>query len=182
MYVTVFFGTMTFGSAIWGDLASFIGLAFTHFLAAAGALAAIPLTSRWKLHTDVELDLTPSMHWPAPVVSDGIVTDAGPMMVTVQYRIEAENREAFLIALEKLGHERKRDGAYAWDIFQDTSDEELFVEIFFLESRLEHLRQHSRVTEADRTLEQNVAQYLRLPPAVTHYVAAEVGKNAIASA
>jgi MFS family permease/quinol monooxygenase YgiN len=173
MYVTVFFGTMTLGSAIWGELAALAGLPLAHFIAAAGALAAVPLTSRWKLHTGAGLDLTPSMHWPAPVVSEGVEADAGPVMVTVEYRIDPKDREEFLSAMEGLGHERKRDGAYAWDVFQDTADAARFVETFFLESWMEHLRQHQRVTEADRILENNVAKYVRSPPAVTHYLAAE---------
>jgi hypothetical protein len=46
MYVTVFFGTMTIGSVLWGEMAGFTGLPVTHFIAAAGALLAIPLTQR----------------------------------------------------------------------------------------------------------------------------------------
>jgi len=43
MYVTVFFGSMAVGSIIWGEIARTIGLAAAHFVAAAGALAAIPM-------------------------------------------------------------------------------------------------------------------------------------------
>ena len=42
MFVTVFFGAMTVGSAVWGLVAGMIGLPNTHFIAAAGALIAIP--------------------------------------------------------------------------------------------------------------------------------------------
>ena len=42
MFVTVFFGAMTVGSAVWGQVAGMIGLPDTHFIAAAGALIAIP--------------------------------------------------------------------------------------------------------------------------------------------
>ena len=156
MYVTVFFGTMTLGSAIWGELSELVGLPITHFIAAAGAIAAVPLTARWKLHTGAGIDLTPSMHWPNPVVTKTFGDDAGPVMVTVEYRIDAKDREAFLQSVENLGHERKRDGAYAWGIFQDAADDGCFVETFLLESWTEHLWQHQRVTKADRKLEQDV--------------------------
>jgi len=173
MYVTVFFGTMTLGSAIWGELSEIVGLPITHFIAAAGAIVAVPLTSRWKLHTGAGIDLTPSMHWPDPIVTETFGDDAGPVMVTVEYRIDAKDREAFLQSVENLSHERKRDGAYAWGLFQDTADDGRFVETFLLESWTEHLRQHQRVTKADHKLEQKVRQHLRGPPEVTHYIAAD---------
>jgi MFS family permease len=66
MFVTVFYGTMTLGSALWGQVAGMAGLPAAHFAAAAGALLAIPLTWRWKLQTGAGVDLAPSLHWPAP--------------------------------------------------------------------------------------------------------------------
>jgi len=69
--------------------------------------------------------------------------------------------------------ERKRDGAYAWGIFQDTADPRRFVETFLLESWIEHLRQHQRVTRWDQMVEQEVRQFLREPVRVMHLIAAE---------
>lgn len=172
MYVTVFFGTMTVSSAAWGWLAGIAGLPATHFAAAAGALLVLPLTARWKLQTAAGIDLSPSMHWPAPVVSQALENDSGPVMVTVEYRVEPPDRDAFLRAIEKVAAERRRDGAYAWEMFQDTADPTHFVETFFFESWLEHLRQHERVTNADRLLENHVRKYSQAAPVVTHFVAA----------
>jgi len=103
MYVTIFFGTMTVGSVLWGELAGLIGLPATHLVAAAGALLAIPLTRRWKLQTAAGIDLSPSMHWPEPIVTKSVENDAGPVMVTVEYRIDPSSREAFLTALKSYG-------------------------------------------------------------------------------
>ena len=145
-----------------------------HFIAAAGALVAIPLTWRWKLQTGTAIDLTPSMHWPTPVIAREVEPDRGPVLVTVEYRIDPNNREAFLRALEKLAHERRRDGAYAWGVFEDAGDEGRFLETFLVESWLEHLRQHERVTNADRILQTAVHRYhLEGAPKVTHFIAAE---------
>jgi MFS family permease/quinol monooxygenase YgiN len=173
MYVTVFFGTMAVGSALWGVLAGLTGLATAHFIAAAGVIFAIPLTRRWKLLNGTGIDLSPSMHWPQPVVTNTVENDAGPVMVTVEYRVDPASRESFLTALEALSRERKRDGAYAWEVFQDAADEERFLESFLLDSWLEHLRQHKRVTNADRVQEENVGRFLRSKPIVTHFIAAE---------
>src|SRR4029077_13778480 len=119
MFVTTFFGAMTLGSALWGQVAGMAGLPAAHLVAAAGVLLAIPSTWRWKLQTGADVDLTSSMHWATPVVSHDIEHDQGRVLVPVQYRIDPRNREPFLDALEKLGHERRRDGAYAWRVFED---------------------------------------------------------------
>jgi predicted MFS family arabinose efflux permease len=173
LFVTVIYGAMTLGSALWGLVARFTGLPGAHFIAAAGILAAVPLTWRWKLQTGAGVDLTPSMHWPAPLVGHQIENEAGPVMVTVEYRVDALNRNPFLEALEKLAHERRRDGAYAWGVFEDSAEEGRFMETFLVESWLEHLRQHERVTAADRLVEAAVDRFHTAGvPKVTHYVAA----------
>jgi quinol monooxygenase YgiN len=168
----VFFGAMTLGSALWGELASLTSLSMAHFIAAACAVAAIPLTRRWKLQTAAAADLSPSMHWPAPVLSQGIEHDEGPVLVTVEYRVVAQHRAAFLSAIEHLAAERRRDGAYAWGIFEDTAQPGRCLETFLVESWLEHLRQHERVTNADRVLEERVRGMLSEPPKITHLVTA----------
>ncbi len=142
VFATVLFGSMTFGSALWGQIAVMIGLPGAHFAAAAAVLVAIPLLWRWKLQTGAGVDLMPSMHWPTPVLLHEIDADRGPVLVTVEYRIDSRNREAFLDALERFAHERRRDGAYAWGVFEDAAEEGRFVETFLVESWLEHLRQH----------------------------------------
>jgi MFS family permease len=79
-YMTVYFGTMTVGSALWGHVAGLLGLPAAHFIAAAGALAAIALTWPWKLQTGAEPDLTPSMHWPTPLTLHELDGDRGPVL------------------------------------------------------------------------------------------------------
>jgi hypothetical protein len=162
LFVTVFYGSMTLGSALWGEVADFAGLPLTHIVAAVGALLAIPLTRRWKLQTGAGVDLTPSLHWPAPIVTHTIDADRGPVLVMVDYRLAAgQRRDAFLSAMYRLAHERRRDGAYAWSIFEDTW--------------LEHLRQHERVTHADRVLQEQIHGLLEHAPAVRHLVGVEPG-------
>jgi predicted MFS family arabinose efflux permease len=174
LFMMVYFGAHTAGSAVWGQVATMVGLPLTHFIAAAGALAIIPLTRRWHLQTGADIDLTPSLHWPVPITSGDVAQDRGPVLVTVQYRTDPAQRAAFLAALDRLGHERRRDGAYAWGLFEDASDPARFVETFLVESWLEHLRQHERVTNADRVLQDEVQRFnLDGAPRVTHMIAVE---------
>jgi MFS family permease len=49
IFLTVIFGSITLGSALWGWIAAKAGLEAALFTAAAGAVFAIPLSWRWKL-------------------------------------------------------------------------------------------------------------------------------------
>jgi predicted MFS family arabinose efflux permease len=174
LFMTVYFGAHTAGSALWGQVAALLGLPTALFIAAAGALLAMPLTWRWHLQTGADIDLTPSMHWPAPIVSREVEQGRGPVLVTVEYRIDPARRLPFLAALDRLGEERRRDGAYRWGVFEDAADPARLVETFLVESWLEHLRQHERVTNADRVLQGEVRRFnLEGEPKVTHMIAAE---------
>jgi predicted MFS family arabinose efflux permease len=171
-YMTAYFGMMTAGSALWGHVAGLLGLPAAHFIAAAGAFVAIPMTWRWKLQTGAQVDLTPSMHWPTPVTLHGVEDDRGPVLVTVEYRVDLHNRQAFLVAVDKLGRERYRDGAYQWGVFEDAAEQGRFLETFFVDSWLDHLRQHERVTNADRILQDAVHRYHTSgTPKVSHLIA-----------
>ena len=148
----VFFGSMAFGSAMWGQVATATSTSTTLLIAAAGLIVGIVLTRNFKLGQGEHLDLTPSMHWPAPEVAlptDGL-TDRGPVMVEIEYRIKPEDTEAFLAALYEWAGERWRDGAYEWRVFQSAEDPELWVEAFMVSSWEEHLAQHDRVSVQDK--------------------------------
>jgi Transmembrane secretion effector len=168
------FGALTLGSAIWGQLAVMVGVPEALLLAAAGALIAVPLTWRWKLQTGADIDFSPSMHWPDPVTSHAIEADRGPVLVTLEYRIDPKNRKAFLHALSQNSRERRRDGAYDWRIFEDPADEGRFLETFLTDSWLEHLRLHRRVTKADEITEKAVRRFqIGEGPKTTHMISAQ---------
>lgn len=171
-YITAFFGAMSFGSALWGQVATMTTLPVAYYAAAVGAAIAIPLTWRWKLQTGSARDLTPSSQWPAPIVSQEIEHDEGPVLVSIVYRLApGSDRKAFLDAMSAYRRERLRDGAYSWGIYEDAAEPGAFTETFLVESWLEHLRQHERVTNADHVLEQTLRAMLKEPPVVTHLVA-----------
>jgi hypothetical protein len=73
-----------------------------------------------------------------------------------------------------LGRERCRDGAYQWGVFEDAAEDGRFLETFLLDSWLTHLRQHERVTNADRILQDAVHRYNASgTPKVSHLIASE---------
>lgn len=173
VHLTVFFGSMTLGSILWGAVGNATGLPLALLIAAAGALLGIVATRGFRLQGDQAPDLGPSAHWPQPIVAEGVDTDHGPVLVTVEYEIEPEDGPAFAAAMQALGEERRRDGAVFWQLFTDAENTRRRVETFMLESWLEHLRQHERVTRADRAVQDRVRAFHRGdgPPRVTHLVA-----------
>lgn len=174
MFTMVMFGGMALGSAIWGQAAALVGLPMAHFAAATALAIAIPLMGRWKLQAGAGQDLSPSMHWPTPLLAQEVEIDRGPVLVTVEYRIRPEDRTAFLAAIANAEDQRRRDGAYHWGVFEDAAAVGVFVETFQVDSWLEHLRQHERVTNADRILETELRRFhTDGQPKVTHLIAAE---------
>jgi len=174
VFAIVQFGAMTLGSAIWGQVANLTGLPTAHIAAAIGALICIPLLARWKLQTGADVDLTPSMHWPDPVISGDVELDRGPVQIMIEYQVAPEDREAFLAKISELSHERLRDGAYGWDIFEDAAEPGRMIETFLVSSWLEHQRQHHRVTAADQDVQAALHKFHKgaKPPIVQHMIAA----------
>ncbi len=117
-----------------------------------------------------EEDLGPARHWPAPEAAEEVAHDRGPVMILIEYRVRAAERQGFLHAIHKLSEERLRDGAFSWGVMEDPADAEAYTEWFLVESWAEHLRQHERVPHADADLQREVARFHtgEGPPRVRH--------------
>ncbi|MEM9629042.1 MAG: MFS transporter [Pseudomonadota bacterium] len=171
IFLTVFFGSMSLGSLGWGQVASIWDIPTALIVAALGALAVIPLTWRAHLGQGEALDLTPSMHWPEPVLATDTTPD-GPVMIQVTYRVEAADREAFQALMPALADSRRQGGGYRWALMNDAADPERFVESWWEASWLDHQRHHVRVTEDSRKLQERIAalQKETTEPTVQHFV------------
>jgi len=173
IYLLVFQGSMAGGSALWGSVASRIGVPSTLLVAAALlALAGLALAWRFPFDKASTLDLAPSSHWPTPLVDGAIEHDSGPVLVTVEYRVDPAQVPVFFAEMQKMRRIRRRDGAIHWGIYEDTAYPGTVIESFTVESWLEHLRQHDRVTNADRVQQETLRAFQSgdTPPVVRHFV------------
>jgi MFS family permease len=159
-FIVVFMGGMGLGSVLWGQVATLIGIPSALTAAAAGMAVAVALTWRFKLGHHQMLDFTPSMDWAAPVLSENSEPDGGPVMVTIEYRVDPAKRVEFVAAMQEVREMRRRNGAYYWELYHDSANPAHFVEAFMDESWIEHLRQHERVSVADREIQRRAKQYL----------------------
>ncbi|MBL8499507.1 MAG: MFS transporter [Nitrosomonas sp.] len=177
IFQMVVFGAMAAGSLSWGQATEMIGL--SEALTASGflALLLIPITARFKLNLGEHYDYTASGHWsdPAPVIP--VSHNHGPVLVTLEYRIDDADRAAFYLLMQELEITRRRDGAIQWGFFEDVEDHGRFIEMFTVESWVAHLRQHARVSVSDKLLQNKIFALHRgeSTPRVTHAVAPHTG-------
>jgi hypothetical protein len=83
------------------------------------------------------------------------------VLIQIEYRIDPENRSAFLDAIHAIEPARRRNGASAWRIFRDLEDEGRFVERFVVTSWAEYVRLRARMTMADQELRERVQRVQR---------------------
>lgn len=154
VYLLAFFGSLSLGSVFWGALAGQGGLSHALWVAGVATLAGTLCVPFFPLLAVEGLDLTPSLHWPDPGLEPA--DDREPVLVTIEYRVRPQQRAELLALLEALGRSRRRDGALSWQLIDDPDDPSRVIERFVSESRLAHLRQHQRVTEDDRQLQERI--------------------------
>jgi MFS family permease len=166
----VFFGSLTLGSIVWGQLASLTSIGTALVSAAVGMAAVLAIAWRLPLATPAKGDLAPSLHWAEPVVSIPDPERRGPVLTTIEYQVDPAQAGAFLAALRSLETARRRNGGYGWAVFEDMETPGRYVESFLTASWIEHLRQHQRTTLADKTIQDAVRSFHRgeVPPRVSH--------------
>ena len=159
-FFVVFMAGMALGSILWGQVATHIGIPAALTIAALGMVAAIGLTWRFKLGQHQVLDFRPTLDWPAPVLAETPEPDSGPVMVTIEYRVQPSKRAQFVTAMQAVREMRRRNGAYFWELFHDSADTARFVECFMDESWIEHLRQHERASVSDREIRERAKRFM----------------------
>ena len=155
----VFQGCMALGSLLWGAIAQQAGISVALTTGGVGLIASVVLTTRYRLRCVEKLDLSASLHWNQPIHAFEPCPNDGPVLVTLEYRVDPANAEEFTKAMQALSLIRRRDGAIQWGMYQDLSDPSRFVETMVVESWAEHKRQFERVTNADRVIEERARAF-----------------------
>ncbi|MBS0287210.1 MAG: MFS transporter [Proteobacteria bacterium] len=171
LYMTIQFGAMSIGSALWGQLSNYVGISHAHYISGFLILFTLLLTKFWPLHRDSLIDITPSKHWRDPNIAVPIQNEDGPVLVTLRYTVCAANRHAFLKDIHFIKRQRLRTGAYFWEIFEDIEKPNIFFETFLVETWLVHLRQHERTIKHDLIVRDRINSYLEVEAEVTHFIA-----------
>ena len=159
VYMLVFAGGFSAGSAVWGTVATHQSLKAALLWSAGGLGLSLLAAIRYRVNLDDESDLTPSLHWPEPHLILEPKPEHGPVLITMEYLIDPPQSGQFAKAMRALSVVRRRDGAIRWGLFQDTANPGRFLETFIVETWIEHLRQHERMTVADRSIEEKAFSF-----------------------
>ena len=173
IYLAIFAGAMTTGSLTWGWVADHTSVRLAFGISALAGLAGLLVAWRAPIPAHGP-DLTPGLHWwPDPHVHQVVSAERGPVLVSIEYQVDAADAPQFLKVLRELSAERLRDGAYQWGVFEDVTRAGRYVETFLVSSWEEHERQYQRISHDDAMREELLMRFHRGPdaPQVRHWVA-----------
>jgi MFS family permease len=162
-YLMTFQGGLALGSVLWGAIAERWGTPGALLCAAVGFAGTYPLVRGFRILKGGVPDTTPHQYkraapelapFPEDEGEAGDPGQAGPVRISIDYRIAVENYAEFTRVVHKLRAVRLRDGALRWGIYRNAGDPEHLNETFIMESWLDYLRSRERVTAADERIRQ----------------------------
>ena len=149
LYQMATFGGMAGGSWLWGVLTGEIGLAEALLISVLVLLGCIALGIVFVLPQTEDLKLNLLKRWKEPETALPIEQRSGPVVVTIEYRIDENDVLEFLTAMSDRKRIRRRDGARNWSLLRDLAEPDLWIERYQSPTWLEYVRQNQRITEAD---------------------------------
>lgn len=170
IYQMITFGGMAIGSWLWGLLAHHTNLTTSILVSGVLLVASVALGRRYPLPQPQDIMLDPLRTGPDPQPHMELTAESGTVVVTVEYRIAAEDRTAFVASMYEIQRIRRRDGARRWTLLQDIAEPDLWIERFQTPSWVEHLRHRRRSTVIDKEVLRSALAFHRGPgaPAIRH--------------
>jgi hypothetical protein len=163
LYQMAAFGGLAAGSWLWGEWATDVGIRSALFIAS-GGLIACALLARWlPLSQSVERNLDPLRRWKEPSTVVPVDSRTGPVVVTIEYVIRAEDVLEFLRAMGERRRIRRRDGARNWRLLRDLADPQLWIERYETPTWLDYVRLNSRLTQDDAIVPERLRALHRGP-------------------
>lgn len=149
LYQMAAFGGMALGAWLFGEMAEDHGVRIA--LLAAGLLqgGGLLLGLRLALPQVEHLNLDPVSRWTEPKTAVPVQPSSGPIVITIEYRIQPANVIEFLAAMNERRRIRIRDGARHWTLLRDLADAELWIERYHVPTWLDYVRHQERRTQAD---------------------------------
>ena len=171
IYQMSIMGGAAFGAVIWGQIPQLTSVPVSLAIAAASMLVAAMLTRSRTL--EGAEDHTPTHPWDEPVPAHPIALDEGPVLVTVEYFIDAARSAEFDAIMAETRSSRLRAGAVSWGLFEDIEKPGRFLEYFACDTWADYLRRFDRFTAADEDLRErrHALHIAEQPPRISRYVA-----------
>src|SRR5438552_1746763 len=164
--------SIALGSVCWGAFASLTSTQMA-LAASAGLLAMLQIVHRnVRVALGTEADVTPGVQIPDLVIASEPLPDDGPVLIQIEYQVDAPNRKAFIRAIHAIAPTRRRNGATSWRVFRDLAQDGRYVERYIIASWAEYMRLRSRMTMADRELQAKATKFQRadVPIRVSRFI------------
>ena len=165
---------MTAGSTLWGQIAKSFNIQTALLIAGISMAVVCLLVLRYRVSAVHSLDLSPAqMHMSdASAPQLDIAHDRGPVMISVEYFIDTSDEVAFSAAIRDMRLVRQRGGALSWAVYHDTENTQRHLEVFVIESWLDHLRQHDHFSANDKAIHARVLAFHKGDslPKVSHLI------------
>ena len=180
IYLMVFLGSQAVAAPIWGLVTQHLGLRVAVLAAAVLVGITALLGLLLKVPESQHLDRAPMAYWgPAPVALEPD-PDAGPIMVSIEYEVAAEQEADFLLAMDAMRRSRRRSGASRWELHRVGENPDVFVEQFQVPTWREHQRQHDgRLTADDQAIEDAAFAHIVGTPRARHLLPPGTPRNAL---
>jgi MFS family permease len=153
--------SMAVGAAIWGSLASFYGTRIALGASAGAMLLLLAINRRVRVEMGDEANVLPGVQLPDMAIAVEPRPDDGPVLIQVEYRIDADQQDEFQRVIRAIEPTRRRNGAVDWRVFRDLAEEGRFVERFVIQSWAEYVRLRTRATIADRNAQSRIESLQR---------------------
>src|SRR5579872_3880924 len=138
-------GALTAASFAWGLLGGWIGLSDTLLVAAGVGVALVVVVRGYSIDLSVgrtERVVEPALPMPEAPAAELVPLlrrARGRVMETAHYRVEQQQRAAFLAAMAEVRKVRGRAGALFWQLYEDVAHPEGWMEMWSMESWTDHL-------------------------------------------
>lgn len=157
LYQMAAFGGMAVGSWVWGAVADSHGVGMALCASALVQVVCILVGLRLPLPTAGDLNLDPLSRWTEPRVAVPIEPRSGPVVISIEYRIDDHCVPDFLEVMNERRRIRRRDGARHWTLLRDLGDPAVWVERYHTPTWVDYVRYNQRLTQADAAISERIA-------------------------
>jgi MFS family permease len=157
IFQLAFNGALVLGTFFWGWLGSAAGLT-PALLAAAGTGLALAIAARVS---DLDQErVLPAGRDAEPPPPEEVAPELLPVLAQARHRVlESQtyivapaNRAEFLVLMGEVREVRSRAGALGWQLYEDISHADGWLEMWTVENWTDHLRERTRLSGADRAI------------------------------
>jgi len=168
LYSSLLTAGVAFGAWFWGTVAENWSIEVAIICSGVFLLCLPALSMVLRLPNPTNEGAEPYDVQREPEVNLDITMRSGPVVIEIEYFIEADNARDYYDAMQAVRRVRMRNGGFDWSITRDICDPELWIERFNFPTWGDYLRMRDRSTLADMATMGIADKYLK--PGTTKHI------------